>query len=179
MSEILRQMPLVDQIIEYKNLTIKPIDTGVVMVQKSDIVANTHLDMPVFGTMEEANGISILSVMPDVWMILSALDKVGETLAMYQTKIGDDNIVLTDMSDQYLQLDLSGKHVRALLAKGCELDLSLDKFTKNSTARSLLAHLNVVIYRGNGDGITIVIDASYAEHLWLWLEGAAQEYSKD
>lgn len=177
MPKLTRKMPLTDQSFDYPELKIQPVDGGMVMVQSS--LNGLVKSMPKFGDLTAKDGELILSIMPDIWLILCDFPKVKTHLKKHQKSTAKQTIVTTDMSDQYLQMNLSGKHARALLAKGCELDLSPEKFTKNRAARTLLAHQNVVIWRTENEDLSLLIDASFAEHLWLWLEGATLEYSQD
>lgn len=178
MDNLTRQTVLSDKIFDFTDLKIQSVDTGMVMIQQADLVKTSKLKMPEFGSLSVDGQNIVLSIMPNSWLQLCKLSDVAKNMSKYQKQIGKNNIIITDISDQYVQFSISGKHARALLAKGCELDLSLDKFKPNSCARTLLAHMNVVIWRVESDDLNIFIDVSFAEHLWLWLEGATLEYSK-
>uniref|UniRef100_A0A2A4Z5Y9 Sarcosine oxidase subunit gamma n=1 Tax=OCS116 cluster bacterium TaxID=2030921 RepID=A0A2A4Z5Y9_9PROT len=176
MADLLRDMPLSADVIDYSELKIKPQHLGVVMVQQSDIVAKSPRDLPSFGNVMMQDGVTIFSAIPNQWLHICQLDKIDEAIANYKAKITSENIVISCMSDQYIVFEINGDQAQNLLAKGCELDLSISNFKQNSCARTLLAHLNVVIWRETDDGFKLLIDASFAAHLWLWLEGAALEF---
>lgn len=177
MADLSIETPLSTNMIDYSGLKIKPHHMGVVMVQQSDIVTKSPLELPSFGKLFAQDGETTFTVIPNQWLHICALDKVAEIVANYKTKITTENIIISTMSDQYIIFEIKGTHAQNLLAKGCELDLSSDNFKQNSCARTLLAHLNIVIWRETAEDFKLLIDASFAEHLWLWLEGAASEFS--
>lgn len=177
MVKLSREMPLIGEVIDHAGLLIKPMHHGVVMVQQSDLVMDTELYLPEFGTVLSSDSETILSAMPKHWMLFCDLEIVKKTMNDYSRQVGEENIVVTDMSDQYITLSVGGKYARALLAKGCELDLSVDIFKPNQCARTLLAHVNVVIWREADEDFELIVDVSFAAHLWVWLKGATAEYS--
>lgn len=177
MVELLREMPLIGEVIDHSGLFIKPMHCGAIVLQQSDIVANTVLQLPEFGTVASSGSETILSAIPKHWMLFCDLKIAPKTVDDYSSQVGEANIVVTDMSDQYIVLCMGRKHARALLAKGCELDLSVDIFKPNRCARTLLAHMDVVICRETSEDFKLIVDVSFASHLWLWLKGAATEYS--
>ena len=177
MADLLRDMPLLGDVIDHSELKIRPQHLGVVMIQLSDMVTTSPLELPDFGIVSAQDAHTIFSIIPNQWLHICQLNKVDEAIATYKAKITNQNIVVSRMSDQYIVFKINGNDAQNLLAKGCELDLSSDNFKQNHCARTLLAHLNVVIWREADDGFKLLIDASYAEHLWLWLEGAGLEFS--
>lgn len=177
MVKLSREMPLIGNVIDHSGLFIKPMHSGVVVLQQSDLVMDTALYLPEFGTTVSSDFEIILSAMPNHWMLFCDLEIVEKTMDDYASQIGKANIIVSDMSDQYIMLEVRGKHARALLAKGCELDLSADIFKPNQCARTLLAHVNVVIWREANEDFKLIVDVSFAAHLWLWLKSAAAEYS--
>lgn len=186
-----RDMPLKGELIDYNGLKIQPLeDIGMFMIQKSisfdenklpphsDLLKKLNQTLPKFGKCTKADDILFLSVTPISWLAISSLNQARMAEQVVYENTQDFGMVITEMSDQYMRFDLSGKHARNLLAKGCELDLSEAAFGPYACSRTLLAHLNVVIWRDDSDDLSLFIDASFAEHLWLWLQGAAKEYSK-
>lgn len=177
MSELKREMPFIAELIDHSGLLIQPDYSGIIMLQQSEIVAKMPLDLPDRGTATAIKSATILSAIPKQWLVFCSLADVKKITDDYAKKIGEANVIITDMSDQYLTISINGSHAKALLAKGCELDLSADVFTPNLCARTLLAHINVIIWRGGDEEFKLIVDVSYMPHLWLWLNGAAAEYT--
>ncbi|MCJ8323459.1 MAG: hypothetical protein HRU29_13395 [Rhizobiales bacterium] len=177
MSELKREMPLIDELIDHADLLIKPAHSGVILLQQADSVGKMPFDLPGFGTVKVSETTSILSAIPKQWLVFCGLNEAQKLANDYANQVADENIIITDMSDQYIILKIAKKHARALLAKGCELDLSADVFALNVCARTLLAHINVVIWRTEDEDFNLLVDVSYAAHLWLWLTGASGEYA--
>jgi sarcosine oxidase subunit gamma len=173
MSELKREMPLFGQSIEHSKILIKPMQTGIVLLQQSECVAKMPLELPDFNKLEYGESRTIVSALPKQWLCFCELENTKQVADDYARQAGEQNIVISDMTDQYTVLSITGSHAKALLAKGCELDLSVDVFKPNLCARSLLASFNVVIWRGSD----VLVDVSYAEHLWIWLQGASAEFT--
>lgn len=84
---------------------------------------------------------------------------------------------VTDTSDQSTIIRLSGNDARAVLAKGCALDLHPRAFAPGAAAQSHCARAMVCLWRVD-DGATfdILVRASFAPYLWAWLRDAGLEY---
>lgn len=54
---------------------------------------------------------------------------------------------VTDQSDGWIILDISGSRTRDVLERICPIDLADDKFPIHSLARTSMEHLNVIIVR--------------------------------
>ncbi|RMF34136.1 MAG: sarcosine oxidase subunit gamma [Alphaproteobacteria bacterium] len=71
---------------------------------------------------------------------------------------------VTDLSDGYAGLSLSGENARAVLARLCPLDLAGESFADGAAARSLIGHIGVHLIR-NGEAFEILALRSYASSL--------------
>jgi len=111
------------------------------------------------------------------WWQLRCTDRA---LADFLLKDADPAIVgVTDISDAFLAIGLSGPKARAVLSKAATVDLHPDIFTENSVARTLFGRVTVVLSRvGDGEpaAFNFIISRSNARFLWRWLADAAREY---
>ncbi len=83
----------------------------------------------------------------------------------------------SDMTHATVALCLEGDQARALLAKGCTLDLHPRAFPSGSCARTLLAQTSVIIDRPSASELfNLYVENSYAEHLKAWFEDAVLEF---
>ena len=100
---------------------------------------------------------------------------------------GDDSVVdivqklegfasVTDQSDAFALIEVSGRVAEDFMLKGCALDFAIQAFPIHKCATSLMAHTNVHIRRITADGFQILVPASYATSFWQWLELSAEEY---
>jgi heterotetrameric sarcosine oxidase gamma subunit len=84
---------------------------------------------------------------------------------------------VTDVSGGRVALRIGGAKPRALLAKGCPLDLHPSAFRSGTCAQSVLAQVSVLIHAlGDGEDFDLYAARSYAVHLWQWLTDAAAEF---
>lgn len=69
---------------------------------------------------------------------------------------------LTDQSDAWAAVELSGPHVDQVLARFVPIDLRAGAFAQGRTARTLLGHMNVSITRTGADRFLILVFRSMA-----------------
>lgn len=69
---------------------------------------------------------------------------------------------LTDQSDAWARLVLSGENARAVLARLVPLDLSSAAFPVGSAARSMLGHMNMVLLQEEAGVFTLMVYRSMA-----------------
>jgi sarcosine oxidase subunit gamma len=105
---------------------------------------------------------------PDEWLIASLRDRLGAARAIHGT--------ITDLSHGRAVLRLCGREARAVLAKGCALDLDLRAFPPNACAQTAIAKINVVIDNAAPGAFDLYCSRSYAGSFWDWITEAAAEY---
>ena len=187
-----RQLPLAGLRVSHRNMTVRPnYDFGYTMLQISDRVAS-DLVADISGTVEKALGIALpnvgkwalnedqtvtaLCTKPNCWLFFSVHTAVPEVIANLERIVADISAVVTLMCDQYVCLDIGGVEARALLAKGCALDFADEVFAADQVASTLLARTDIMIWR-IGPEYRCLLDVSYSDFLWAWLEEATLEFS--
>ena len=81
------------------------------------------------------------------------------------------NLAISDVTDAYSQVDITGPNAIALLNRGTELDLAIP----SRSAARLLFGLGVFLYRhGQEDRFRLHVSAAHDEALWNALNDAAQ-----
>ena len=93
---------------------------------------------------------------------------------------------VTEVGESRTCIRVSGPKTRALLQKGCPLDLHPSVLTIGACAQSILAKSGVTLHLfadesadqagAEGPVFDIYVLRSFAEYLWLWLEDAGAEY---
>lgn len=83
-----------------------------------------------------------------------------------------------EVSAQRLVLRLSGPHARAVLAKGCSIDVHPRSFGPGACAQTTLAQAGVVLLSlgSTGDEFAVVVRSSFAGYLTDWLVDATLEF---
>ncbi|NOZ66639.1 MAG: hypothetical protein GXP00_09135 [Alphaproteobacteria bacterium] len=194
-AHLSRRQPLYGRSIIHNGLQILPVpEVGKIMLQRSNRVHDDdmtdfgeafaqafgpELPLQVNSTIVSKDGaITLLCTGPNTWMILCD-DPDAMTIAGWiEATAGDRTITAAIMTDQYICLDIRGEHARALLAKGCALNLDAQVFTEGHCARTLLAQANMVLWPMGTEGFRIFFDVSFSEYLWYWLESVSEEYAE-
>lgn len=83
------------------------------------------------------------------------------------------NAYITDQSDNWGMLSVSGAQCREVLARICAVDLHKDKFPIGNVVRTLMAHQGVIIYRQGDDSFRLLAPSSSARSFLQALEAAA------
>ena len=138
----------------------------------------TDLRLP--RTAESASGLlaSILWLGPDEWLLTSQT-QAGEALAASLRKaLAGVAAAVTDVGHARLVYAVSGSNARAVLAKGCALDLHERVFPPGRCAQSLLAKVPVLVHRSGAEpAFDLHVARSFRDYAWDWLQTAASEYA--
>jgi methylglutamate dehydrogenase subunit D len=121
----------------------------------------------------------------------SALIGLGQRSWLFQRETGapierelserlGDAAAVTDQSDGYVVLRLTGPRVRDLLSKGISIDFHDSIFVPGSAAVTSCAHMGVIIWRlddaGGSAVFEIAVFRSLARSLWHFIEESAEEF---
>ena len=113
---------------------------------------------------------------PDEYLLLCEAGKEQELQDSLNSMIPSPHVAITDVSDSLCAISLRGPAVRAVLAKGCGLDLHQKKFTTGQSAQSLLALSTVTLMAVADDAFILICRTSFAPYAQRWLADAALEY---
>ncbi|MCK5932285.1 MAG: sarcosine oxidase subunit gamma [Fulvimarina manganoxydans] len=136
-------------------------------------------DLPSAGRRTEANDLALVSTGPGAWLACREAggyefsEGLGETLSGLAS--------VTDQSDAFAILRLSGPRVKAVLAKGVFLDLADEAFPEGHAAVTQCGHVGVTLWRlaseeADDPVYEVAMFRSYAESFWHWLSLSAAEY---
>lgn len=121
--------------------------------------------------------LSILWLGPDEWLVVTPDRRVARIERALRDALDGQRASLTDVSHSRAVLVLSGPDSRAVLAKGCPLDLHPRVFGPGRCAQSRLAKCQALIHQTNAaPTFEIHVGRSYSQYAWTWLEDAAQEF---
>ena len=91
--------------------------------------------------------------------------------------LGNGFYSVTDVSDYYITIRLSGEKSIEVLSKGCPLNFKQYLNIKDSCAQSYISKASVFIDRlADHQIFDISVRWSFAEYLWDWLEDASKEF---
>jgi methylglutamate dehydrogenase subunit D len=111
---------------------------------------------------------------PDRWMLV-ADDRDALRSACAEL---DALAAVSEQSDGWAALRVSGPAVRRALAKGFMIDLHASAFGDGAVALTAVAHINVAIWR-EAEAFTILVPRSMAGSFWSWLSASAAEFGCD
>tara|TARA_Y100001960_G_scaffold195413_1_gene204560 strand:+ start:751 stop:1368 length:618 start_codon:yes stop_codon:yes gene_type:complete len=114
---------------------------------------------------------------PDEWLILTdvtELDSLKDDLTRALIK---SHSALVDVSDNSTIIEIKGRYSRAVLMKGCSLDIHPSVFQTGCSAQTDLGLANIILLKTADDPVyQIIVRASFASYLWDWLVDAAHEF---
>ena len=116
---------------------------------------------------------------PDEWMLISneILKKDTNTYDVEDTlikSISKTNLgAITDVSDQFVMINIKGSKVFDLLASGSPFNFNEFKNKKGSVVQTILTHIDVVIYHKEINEVNLLVRRSFSEHLYSWLNDSA------
>ena len=116
---------------------------------------------------------------PDEWMIVSN-ELVNKDTNKYElneilfNSISKTNLgAVTDVTDQFVQLELKGKNIYKIFSAGCPFNFNEFKEKKGSTTQTVLNHIDVILHHKEENVVNLFVRRSFAEHLWSWIEDSA------
>ena len=135
------------------------------------IVETLGLELPATAnTFSEYQSRRLYWLGPDEWLLHCDLDETETLQASLENALADAHLAITDVSDYYTVLRLRGPNARALIRKGCPLDLHHESFPKGNVAQTRFGHASVLLrYRDDGETWDIQVRWSYAEYGWDYL----------
>ena len=116
---------------------------------------------------------------PDEWMVISnnTVDKENNNYEIEKllfNKISKTNLgAITDVSDQFVLINLNGENVFNLLSTGCPFNFNDFKTKKGAVAQTLLAQIDIIIHHRELNNVNLFVRRSFSEHLISWIDDAA------
>jgi len=135
------------------------------------------LDLPPPGAAAQADGIAALWTQPHAWTLLVPRGAEGGFAARITDTLGP-HACIVDLTHGRAVLAIAGPAARAVLAKGCALDLHPRAFLPGRAAGTLIAHLNAQLHRPQGpaDTYEILVASTLARPMFEWLLAAGAEF---
>ena len=107
---------------------------------------------------------------PDDWLLVNPAPDTGSIARVLQEAANGATYALTDVSDAWSIIDISGDDAQSRLAEGCSVDLDDNEFPVGCYALTRLQHLSVIIHRlDDTPRYRILVDRSVAQFLRDWL----------
>lgn len=114
---------------------------------------------------------------PNEWYVVTPAGEESGFMERLEAALAGKHFAVNDLSSGLTTVNVSGLDARALLQKGCTLDLHPRAFGEGQCAQTLLGKTGVLIlYRGDEPSFDLVVRRSFADYLFLWVEDAAREF---
>ena len=114
---------------------------------------------------------------PDEWLIHCPESSQSETASMLRKSLGEMHVAVTDVSDYYLVIRISGDKAREVLSKGTPFDVHPGVFGRGACAQTRFGHASILLHCVDEDPVfDIQVRWSFGEYLWTFLVDAAREY---
>ena len=117
--------------------------------------------------------LNALWLSPDEWMVYTnnknkeIFDRVFKEISLLNYG------AVTNVSDQWVCINISGDKLYELLSMSCPFDFSKFKDTKGSTTQTIINHIDVIIHNLGNNNINLFVRRSFSNHLWDWLNDGA------
>lgn len=133
------------------------------------------------GDVGGADGVSVLWLGPSEFLVVApehAHDSLGGNLIGSLTEaLGQAAGQVVDLSANRTTFDLTGPRARAVLEKGCALDLHPRSFTPGTALNTEVGNIPVVLQKTGEESFRLFPRASFADFLGRWLLDAMREYA--
>ena len=107
---------------------------------------------------------------PNDWLLVNPATGIDNIEIALRDAANGATCFVTDVTDAYSIIDISGDNAAARLAEGCSVDLDHRVFPPGRYALTRLQRLSVIIHRVDGTGkFRVLVDRSMARFLWDWL----------
>jgi sarcosine oxidase subunit gamma len=113
---------------------------------------------------------------PDEWLIQSTEDMAADLDRNLREALEGQHFAVVDVSSGYTVIDITGTHVREVLASGCPLDLHRRVFADGHCASTHYFKAGITLCRDGDSRFQIIVRRSFAECSCLMLLDAAQPY---
>jgi sarcosine oxidase subunit gamma len=118
----------------------------------------------------------VLWLGPDEWLVVSSADPGPLTEALHEA-LGDDPGAVVDVSANRTTLELSGPSARAVLEKGCPVDLHPRSAGPGTAVATTLGRVPVLLWQTGEDAYRLLPRSSFADHVARWLLDAMTEFA--
>ena len=146
----------------------------------STIGKNINMILPIeANTSSTSDSYTSMWLSPDEWMLVSnnITDKENNNYQIEEilfNKISKTNLgAITDVSDQFVMINLTGEKIFDLLSAGCPFNFNQFKDKKITVVQTLLLQIDVIIHLTEINTVNLFVRRSFSEHLMSWIDDTA------
>jgi len=146
----------------------------------STVGKNINMILPLEANTSSTNdNYTSMWLSPDEWIIVSNNiinndNNNYEIEELLFNKISKTNLgAVTDVSDQFVMINLSGEKVFDLLSTGCPFNFNKFKEKKGAVAQTVMLQIDVIIHLKEINTVNLFVKRSFSEHLMSWIDDCA------
>ena len=146
----------------------------------STVGKNINMILPLEANTSSTNdNYTSMWLSPDEWIIVSNNiinndNNNYEIEELLFNKISKTNLgAVTDVSDQFVMINLSGEKVFDLLSTGCPFNFNKFKEKKGAVAQTVILQIDVIIQLKEINTVNLFVKRSFSEHLMSWIDDGA------
>jgi sarcosine oxidase subunit gamma len=133
------------------------------------------------GAVSRTGDTSVLWLGPEEFLVVAPLEAHeslgGDLIQALRQALADGEGQVVDLSANRTTFELTGPQSRAVLEKGCSLDLHPREFKAGTALSTQIGNIPVVLWKTGEESYRIFPRASFAEFLGRWLLDAMREYA--
>jgi sarcosine oxidase subunit gamma len=118
----------------------------------------------------------VLWVSPDEWLLISQMAS-GTLVNALTDAVADANAAVVDVSANRALIELSGPAARAVLEKGCPVDLHPRAFNPETAVTTTVARIPLLLWQVGPDTYRLLPRSSFADYVARWLLDAMHEFA--
>ena len=115
---------------------------------------------------------------PNEWLIHFPEDTQAVVEASLRQTLQGLHAAVTDVTDYYVVIRVSGEKAREVLSKGTPFDVHSAVFKSGQCAQTCFGHASILLHCVDSSPVfDLQVRWSFAEYLWRYLVDAAREYA--
>jgi sarcosine oxidase, subunit gamma len=146
----------------------------------STVGKNINMILPLEANTSSSNdNYTSMWLSPDEWMIFSnnMINKDNNNYDIEEllfNKISKTNLgAVTDVSDQFVMINLCGEKVFNLLSMSCPFNFNKFKEKKGSVTQTVMLQIDVIFHLKEINTVNLFVRRSFSEHLMSWIDDGA------
>jgi sarcosine oxidase subunit gamma len=175
MAEASRTVAVVLSETAYAGMVSVRVDPASPAAARVAAVLGTPLPMAC-GEVTSAGDHHVLWLGPDEWLVVTDAEPVG-LADQLEAALGEEPGLVLDVSANRTVLELTGPQARAVLEKGCPVDLHPRAFGPGRAVATTLARVPLLLWQTDDDTYRLLPRSSFADYTGRWLLDAMREYT--
>ena len=135
---------------------------------ESALSSHLGLARPVPGQFHDQDTFRLCGLAQDQFFLMGLKAKDADEHALKSQL--QDAAYVTDQSDSWLTLQISGDEARSAMERICPINLSATAFASGSIARTSMEHLSAIVMAEQDGSLTLLSPISSAESFWHAVE---------